>query len=140
MPIIIDGWNLIRNRASCINDDESESLDAARHLISYLRAFQQTHSDPIVLVFDSTKEYLDMQYTNSAKLRIVPAKDADGYIKRYVDKTPERQRRNLRVVSSDNDVYFYAKSSYATPLTSEEFWRKLKGQGPSLGSARDRRV
>ena len=128
MPIIIDGWNLIRNRASCIDDDQGESLDAAGHLISYLSAFQQTHGDPIVLVFDSTNEYLDMHYTNSAKLRIVPAKDADGYIKRYVDNTPERQRRNLRVVSSDNDVYFYAKSSYATPLKSEEFWGKLRGQ------------
>jgi len=129
MPIIIDGWNLIRNRASCIDDDQGESLDAARHLISYLNAFQKTHNDPIVLVFDSTNEYLDMHYTNSAKLRIVPAKDADGYIKRYVDKTPERQRRNLRVVSSDSDVYFYAKSSYATPLKSEEFWGTLRGTG-----------
>lgn len=129
MPIIIDGWNFIRNHRSRISDETSESLEAARALIARLSRFQQTRRDPIILVFDSSNEYLDMDYTSSPALRIVPAKDADAYIKRYIDRTPERQRRNLRVVSSDNDVYFYAKSSYATPLRSEEFWGKLEGHG-----------
>ena len=127
MPIIIDGWNLIRNHRSRIRDDAAESLGSARTLISYLNSFQETHNDPIVLVFDSKHEYLDMRYTNTPKLKIVPAKDADDYIKRYIEDTPDRQRRNVRVVSSDNDIYFYAKSYSATPLRSEEFWDKLSG-------------
>lgn len=126
MPIIIDGWNFIRNGRSSIRDDEADSLEAAQKLIFRLTDFQRTHNDPIVLVFDSTCEYLDMKYTNSPKLTIVPARDADSYIKKYIDKTPERQRRNVRVVSSDNDVYFHAKSSYATPVRCEEFWGKLQ--------------
>lgn len=125
MPIIIDGWNFIRNKRSRIRDDASESLDAVRTLIAYLESFQRDRGDPIVVVFDSTNEYLDIHYKGNPKLKIVPARDADTYIKRYIDDTPERQRRNLRVVSSDNDVYYYAKSSYATPVKSEEFWDKL---------------
>ena len=128
MPIIIDGWNLIRDRRSDIRDDDSGSLESARTLISYLTQFQETHSDPIVLVFDSTNEYLDMRYTSTPKLRIVPAKNADDYIKKYIEDTPDRQRRNVRVVSSDNDIYFYAKSYSATPLRCEEFWHKLNGR------------
>ena len=126
MPIIIDGWNFIRSESSDINDDEGDSLESAAALISRLGRFQDTHKDPVVLVFDSTNEFLGLNHKNHEQLSVVAAKDADKYIKRYIDKMPERQRRNLRVVSSDKDIYYYAKSSYATPLKSEEFWVKLK--------------
>ena len=125
MPIIIDGWNFIRAPESRINDEDTDSLDAAERLIARLDGFQQTHRDPIILVFDSTHEYLDIRHRNGPMLTVVPSKDADAYIKRYIDDTPERQRRNLRVVSSDNDIFYYAKSSYATPLRCGEFWSKL---------------
>lgn len=125
MPIIIDGWNLIRNKRSVIDDSDGDSLGSAGTLVAYLNDFQRTHKDPIILVFDSTNEYLDMKYTNSAKLKIVPAKNADSYIKKFIDEMPEKQRPNLRVVTSDGDIYYYAKSRYATPVRSEEFWDKL---------------
>ncbi|MFA6142281.1 MAG: NYN domain-containing protein [Candidatus Omnitrophota bacterium] len=126
MPIIIDGWNLIRSDASDINDDEGDSLESAAALISRLVQFQVKRKDPVILVFDSTNEFLGLDHKNHEQLSIVAARDADKYIKRYIDKTPERQRRNLRVVSSDKDIYYYARSSYATPVKSEEFWSKLK--------------
>lgn len=125
MPILIDGWNLIRNKRSKINDDGEDSLEALQQLILYLNDFQRTHNDPITLVMDSTREHLGIEYRNHPKLSIVAARNADAYIKKHIDKVPERQRRNLRVVSSDSDVYFYAKSAYATPIKSEEFWSKL---------------
>ena len=126
MPIIIDGWNLLRSDSSRINDDGDRSIESAIELIAYLEDFQRLRGDPIVLVFDSSNEYLDMPYTSTSKLRVVASRDADKYIKQYVEDTPDRQRRNLRVVSSDNDIYFYAKSYSATPLKCEEFWIKLK--------------
>lgn len=125
MPIIIDGWNFIRNKNSDISDDASDALESAHALIAYLEAFQNSHNDPIILVLDSKHEFLGLGHKNSRKLTVVPAKDADDYIKRYIDKTPESQRRNLRVVSSDNSVYYYARSSYATPIKCEEFWDKI---------------
>jgi predicted RNA-binding protein with PIN domain len=126
MPIIIDGWNFLRAPESRISDAERDSLEAAKELIACLENFQATHGDPIVLVFDSTREYMETGYRSTPKLTVVPSKDADAYIKRYIDKVPERQRRNVRVVSSDNDIYYYAKSSYATPLRCGEFWDKLR--------------
>jgi len=127
MPIIIDGWNLIRSGASIVDDAEGDSLESAKALIDCLDNFQRTHPDPITLVFDSTNEYLDMRYTNTKSLRIVAARDADDYIKKLIDDVPERQRSNLRVVSSDNEIYFYARSRYAVPIKSEDFWDKLIG-------------
>lgn len=126
MPIIIDGWNLIRNESSNIDDDSMESIEAVRLLVSHLEHFQKTHNDPILVIFDSSSEFLDLRRKDTEKLSVVPSKNADNYIKRYIDKTPIRQRRNIRVISSDNEVYYYAKSSYATPLKCEEFWDKLR--------------
>jgi predicted RNA-binding protein with PIN domain len=124
--LIIDGWNFIRSPESDISDDDGGSIAAVKMLIARLEGFQQTHSDPILLVLDSTNEYLETGYRSGPKLTVVPSRDADDYIKRYIDKVPERQRRNLRVVSSDNDVFYYAKSSYATPMRCGEFWNKLR--------------
>ena len=126
MPIIIDGWNLLRSDESRISDeDDARSLEAALELLCCLEHFQRSHADPIVLVFDSKNEYLGIEHKNNAKFSVVAAKNADNYIKRYIEKIPERQRRNLRVVSSDKDVYYYAKSAYASPVTSDEFWKVL---------------
>lgn len=125
MPIIIDGWNLIRNKRSAIDDLDGDSLESAAMLIRYLHDFQAAHKDPITVVFDSTNEYLGMKYTSTKSLRVVAAKDADKYIKKYIDEVPERQRPNLRVVSSDSEIFFYARSRYARPIRSEDFWAKL---------------
>ena len=125
MPIIIDGWNLIRSDSSRIDDDGDKSIESAIELIAYLEDFQKSHGDPITLVFDSTREHLGIDRQNTVKLTVIASKNADNYIKRYIDGVPERQRRNLRVISSDNDVYYYAKSSYAVPVKSEHFWNKL---------------
>ncbi len=138
MPIIIDGWNLIRDEDSHINDDDTDSLEAAEKLVSYLDEFQHTHNDPIIIVFDSTHEYLDFDYENTPKLTVVPSRNADAYIKRYIDNVPERQRRNVRVVSSDNEVYYYAKSSYATAVRSSEFWAKMRGRAGRIRKKSDR--
>lgn len=126
MPILIDGWNLIRNSKSDIDDDDSDSLESARALVGYLGNFQRSHRDPITLVFDSSHEHLDFKYVNSPALKIVAAKNADEYIKRRIDDTPENQRRNLRVVSSDLEVYYFARDRYAIPLKCEEFWDTLR--------------
>ena len=125
MAIIIDGWNFIRDASSDIEDSESDSLVSARMLIGRLETFQIYHNDPIMIVFDSTNEFLGLGYKNHPKLSVIAARDADEYIKRYLDKTPEKQRKNIRVVSSDNDVFYYAKSSYAVPVKCRDFWKKL---------------
>jgi len=123
MPILIDGWNMVRHEGSGIDYDDA--LAGASHLIAILEKFQETHADPIILVFDSKNEYLDIPERGTAKLRIVAARNADSWIKRHIDSIPARQRRNLRVVSSDRSLYFYAKDARATPVKCEEFWGKI---------------
>jgi predicted RNA-binding protein with PIN domain len=139
MPIIIDAWNFIRNDLSPISDDGRDALEAAADLHHYFEQYQRTHGDPVILVFDSAREHLGFAHSNNDKLKVVAARSADTYIKKYIDAVPERQRRNLRVVSSDNDVYHHAKSSYATPIRSDEFWGMLTGSKKKTHGSRKKR-
>ncbi len=125
MPLLIDGWNFISSNASDIQDDENDSLDSVQTLIAYLTHFQRAHADPIILVLDSAHEFLDLPHTNTRSLTLVATRNADMYIKKYIDATAVRQRRTVRVVSSDKSIYRYAGSAGATALTAEEFWEKL---------------
>lgn len=137
MPILIDGWNFIRNASSHIDDIDNGLLESAEELISILEDFQLKHNDPITLVFDSRSGHLDLRDARTPKLKVVAARDADSYIKSRIDGIPERQRRNLRVVSSDREVYYYAKSAYAAPLRCEEFWDKVRrGSDPAVKKGR----
>lgn len=123
MPIIIDGWNFIRTSGSPLKNQEP--LAALRSLITLLKTFQVRHSDPIMLVLDSSSEFLDIPYRNSPKLKIVPAKNADNFIKHYLDKIPANQRKNYRVVSSDLDVFDYSRQLSATAIKCADFWPKI---------------
>ncbi|MFA5145807.1 MAG: NYN domain-containing protein [Candidatus Omnitrophota bacterium] len=126
MPILIDGWNLIRDDKSDISDDDCDSIESATHLIMYLAGFQKRHRDPITVVFDSSRGFLDIEHTNTDTLSLVAVKDADRYIRSYIEKTPERQRPGMRVVSSDKAIYYYVRSLNAAAVTSGEFWDKLR--------------
>jgi predicted RNA-binding protein with PIN domain len=126
MPILIDGWNLIRCEKSGIRDLEIPYLESADALLASLSDFQTGHRDPITVVFDSKREFLDIGFRPTAMLKVVAAKDADDYIRRAVERIPEKQRRNLRVVSSDNSVYYHVRSLGATPVRTEEFWKKMR--------------
>src|SRR3989338_6745840 len=81
MPIIIDGWNLVRNEKSDIDDGELEGIETARRLIVYLEEFQRGRGDPVIVVFDSTREHLALDFGRSRRLTIVPSANADEYIK-----------------------------------------------------------
>jgi predicted RNA-binding protein with PIN domain len=123
MPILIDGWNLIKDKSSVLKNQTP--LAAAQALIGYLFTFQITHNDPILLILDSKKECLALHHRDSAKLQIIPTPNADSFIKKYVDRTAANQRRNIRVVSSDLDIYDFARHCQATVIKCSEFWRKL---------------
>lgn len=124
MPIIIDGWNFIRDKCSALRN--KEPLEAATALISFLQTFQAGKNDPIILVFDSSHSFLNIPYRSSPKFKIVAVENADNFIKKFLDKLPANQRRNFRVVSSDLDIFDYSRQSQATALKSAEFWQKLK--------------
>lgn len=122
--IIIDAYNLIY-RASDLRKHLQQSLEIARErLLQKLIVFRQNKKIKITVVFDGNRVGQPSSVTRSG-LQIhysIPPKKADEIIKFIVRK--RKNPRNITVVSSDNEILNFARTSRANIMKSEEFYQK----------------
>jgi len=123
--IVIDGYNLI-HRVAELRAFLEEDLEAARErLLAYLMAYQATRKIEIVVVFDG--ENVGLPHTRSqGGVQVVfskPPQKADALLKQLI--LNERNRRRLTVVSSDKEIFGYARTLGAQCLRSEQFFEKF---------------
>jgi len=103
----------------------------ARHrLLDSLAGFAQSNRARITVVFDGAPEpnFPDgSQYQGVLIYYAAAGSTADERIKRIVEQS--RDRRGLIVVTSDKELFGYARACGARAMRSGEF-RKLLSQGP----------
>lgn len=122
--ILIDGHNLI-HRVAAMRELMQTNPEHARHeLIRKLVQLLSRKNLKIHLFFDgdrvgqpSNQKIQGIHITYSVK-----PQTADSIIKLYLDK--QNYTGNVLVVSSDNSVYQYAKTSKAQVMRAEEFYQK----------------
>lgn len=122
---IIDGYNLI-HRVDVFRAQLNKNLEAARtNLTAKLSEHQILHHCLITVVFDSTEgPVINPAYKkNISIIYSKPPQNADQAIKNIIDKNKNRQE--LVIVSSDQEVMFYAKASGCRFLSSEKFYSIL---------------
>lgn len=128
--IIIDGYNVVK-RIDELRRQVTKSLEAARNmLLIKLASHKKVSGADISVVFDGVKMSLQVQAGIAVHFSNLPNK-ADELIKRLVDQQP--RSRTVTVVSSDNEVYHYAKSSGFRVERSEDFFSKLKSAKADSG-------
>jgi len=122
--IFIDGHNLIHRIKELREYMQKDHENARNELISRLVRLISKKNINIHLVFDgnrvgqpSNQNINGIHVTYSIK-----PQTADTVIKLLLDKS--NNPRNVLVISSDNSVYQYAKTSKAQVLRSEEFYKK----------------
>lgn len=122
---IVDGYNLI-HRIDALRSQMGKSLEAAREmLIRKLLQFQLQHRSVVTVVFDSS-EGGALPGVHRSGINIIytkPPQNADQTIKSIVDKN--KNRHELVVVSSDQEVMYYAKASGCRFLSVESFYQSL---------------
>jgi uncharacterized protein len=119
---IIDGYNLI-HRVDVLRARLNKSLESARlFLITKLSEHQIIHHIKISVVFDSKEgPVLNPVFkTNIDVIYSKPPSNADQVIKNIIDKN--KNRHDLLIVSSDQEVMFYAKASGCRFISSENFY------------------
>ncbi len=124
MPLIIDGYNLLRTVEKM--DSEGPKISDAgmcRALSEYLRLTCQKGE----IVFDGLGPPDKSVFNNIAYLEIIFSgtnTDADSII---IDKIERNTApRNLIVVSSDRELRNAAASRHAVPIKSDLFWMQLQ--------------
>lgn len=125
MPIIIDGYNYI----GAVRDISLNEPDKEEKLINKIAYFSSGYKKKITIVFDGQKSSI---YKEGAKykrghINIVISrypKTADETIKIMIDTS--NHKRDLTIVSSDQDIYKYAKKSGAKAINCLEFERQIR--------------
>lgn len=124
MKYIIDGYNMIRKIGS-LRAHDVQSLEKGREaLIMKLISFKLHSKADITIVFDGQKSSSSSQSGIKIRFSNLPNK-ADELIKKLVDQNKKAQETT--VVSSDNEVMWYAKGCGCKVERSEDFYQKISG-------------
>ncbi|HZX11609.1 MAG TPA: NYN domain-containing protein [Acidobacteriota bacterium] len=124
MPYLIDGNNLIGYLPTL----KIRSNESRYELISRLIIFQKVKNTRVMVVFDGPPDpnLTEEDFKGIPFFVHYPdfGQNADTVIKKIISK--ETDLRRFFVVSSDNEIKFYAKSKGAKSLNCQEFNKQLK--------------
>lgn len=125
LQIVIDGYNLIRQSRQFGPLDLLDLQTGREALIESLAAYKKVKAHPIKVVFDGQAAPAGMPRRERLKgIELVYSRrgeSADTVIKRLAD----RYGHNLLVVTSDNEIVYYAQSRGAATVDSAEFEARL---------------
>lgn len=118
MKILIDGYNLLyrifKKDPMALQEEERE------YLVNMLNAYKKIKKHKITVVFDG-RNYEKMNTKGLTVIFTKGSETADDYIKRIA-----KESSGTIVVTSDNDILNFVKSSGGTGIKSEEFYAKME--------------
>lgn len=125
LHIAIDGYNLIRQSPYFSTLDQQDLQSGREALVDTLAAYKRIKRYAITVVFDGASAPAGMVRRDRIKgieLRYSrPGELADAVIKRMA----AREKQNLLVVSSDNEIVDYAQSMGSAVISAPEFGQRL---------------
>ncbi len=119
---IIDGNNLIGKIAELKKLQKSNPQASREKLVFLLRRYFDKHKFEVSLYFDGFPK----EIIAGGKIRIKYSYEdaADFFIKREIDAS--ENPRTLAVVSSDSEIFDYAKINACKAMKAEEFLRQIE--------------
>lgn len=123
MPYLIDGNNLLGSWGGPRSDD-----DRREEVVRRVAEFCRLRGARATVVFDGHPLRGDMaqQQLGNLLLRVPPrGQDADTVIRELIDRAP--RAADLVVVSSDKELFSYARTMGASTLRAHE-WNALERQ------------
>jgi predicted RNA-binding protein with PIN domain len=133
--IIIDAYNLMHKVPELeilLKQSQDACVDA---MIVKLQSHYGNKKIKAVLVFDGmgrNKSSGNIEIKFSKTNVGVDYGNADKLIKTLIEKA--KNKRLVRVVSSDNDIAWFAKECGCKTQTSESFWGEIKGRRKQVSS------
>ena len=123
MGYLVDGNNVMAQRVGWHRDKRA----ARRRLLDELAQFAELKRASVSVVFDGAPEQHFADGSSYRGVRVFYAErgsNADERIKRMVEET--RERRQLRVVTSDRELAGYVRRCGAQVIRSGDFRRRME--------------
>ena len=126
MKYIIDGYNII-GASDCIQLTDKHKED---QLVEWLKQ-RQTRGVHVVIVFDGQVNALDFptkeRLPGITKITTGRSQSADQYIKDVF--LTKKDTSGMVIVTSDNDILYYAKKVKVSTMTSTQFLDHISRRG-----------
>src|SRR5919206_2685297 len=132
MSYLVDGNNVMAQRVGWHKDKPG----ARRRLLSELAGFARGAGVTVEVVFDGAPEEFFPDGSYFMGVRVFYAergRDADSRIKELVESS--RERRTLKVVTSDRALADYVRRCGAEVVRSGEFRRRLDSAATGAGGS-----
>jgi predicted RNA-binding protein with PIN domain len=136
MSYLVDGNNVMGQRVGWHRDKPG----ARRRLLFDLARFARAAGITLEVVFDGAPDEAYPDGSEFSGVRVFYAargSDADTRIKRLVEDS--RERRTLKVVTSDRALASYVRRCGAEVVSSGEFRRRLDATAPDAGATQTHR-
>ncbi len=133
MSYLVDGNNVMAQRVGWHRD----KAGARRRLLTELARFAREAGVTVEAVFDGAPDEFFPDGSYFMGVRVFYAErgsDADARIKQLVEAS--RERRTLKVVTSDRALADYVRRCGAEVIRSGDFRRRLEAQGDGEEDAR----
>ncbi len=117
MAYFIDGNNLI----GALKKEKVGKPEARYWLVYYIKEFQKKRRSKVVLFFDGPIDYDLMGESNNIEIIFSVEREADILIKERINKL--KYRKDLFVVTADNDLIYYAKRKGAKIIPPRKFFK-----------------
>jgi len=134
MSYLIDGNNVMAQRVGWHRDKPG----ARRRLLTELSRVARGAGVSVEVVFDGAPEEFFPDGSYFMGVRVFYAergRDADSRIKEFVESS--RERRTLKVVTSDRALADYVRRCGVEVIRSGEFRKRLEASGSSGAAAKD---
>ncbi len=116
MAYFIDGNNLI----GALKKEKVGKPEARYWLVHYIREFQKKRRSKVVLFFDGPIDYDLLTDSKNIEIIFSVEREADTLIKERINKL--KYRKDLFVITADNDLIFYAKRKGAKIIPPRKFF------------------
>ncbi len=117
MAYFIDGNNLI----GALKKEKVGKPEARYWLVYYIKEFQKKRRSKVVLFFDGPVDYDLMVESKNIEIIFSVEREADFLIKERINKL--KYRKDLFVVTADNDLIYYARRKGAKIIPPRRFFK-----------------
>jgi len=119
MAYYIDGNNLIGS----IKKKKVGTPEARYWLVHYIQKFQKLKASKIIIFFDGPIDYNLFEISGDVEIVFSSEKEADSLIKKRINSI--RYRRDLIVVTRDNEIIYHAKRKRAKIIKPRKFFNEV---------------
>lgn len=119
---IVDGYNLMKQIPHILGKNLFRDREGFIRFLEEKRLFG-SRNNRVIVIFDGKEDVFVMKEYSEIKVIFTKGETADEKIKKMIEKSMDK--KNLVVISNDNEIKYFAKIQGVKTMSAEEILAKI---------------